>query len=194
VAAADAASAVAAADRIGYPVAVKVDAVGLAHKSDVGGLRINLADGVAVAAAVPELLAAGSATGARVRGVLVQAMVPAGVEMIVGARRDATVGPIVLVGFGGVLAELLDDVAVRLLPVRPLDARAMVDDLRGAAVLKGARGRPAVDLDSLAGLIVAVGQMAAARPDILAIEINPAITGPAGTTAVDALVVVAVPA
>ncbi len=191
VAAADVASAVAAAHRIGYPVAVKVDAVGIAHKSDVGGVRINLGDGAAVAAAVPELLAAGGATGDRVRGVLVQAMVPPGVEMIVGARRDPTVGPIVLVGFGGVLAELLDDVAIRIAPVRSADARAMLEELQGAALLQGVRGRAAVDLDSLTEVIVAVGRLAVARPQVLAIDLNPVIATMDGAVAVDGLVVVA---
>jgi acetyl-CoA synthetase len=178
----------------GGAVAVKLDADGLAHKSDIDGVRLGLADTGAVREATEAVLAAGRAAGATVRGVLVQPMAPAGVELIVGARRDAVFGPAVLVGLGGILAEALDDVAVALAPITRAHARRLMDRLHGAAILHGVRGRPGVDLDAIAGLIVAVGEFLTARADVLEVDLNPVIASSEGVVAVDALVVVAEPA
>ena len=138
---ADAAAAIAA--RLGWPVVVKLDAAGAAHKSDLGGVVVELGDEAAVRAAFEAVIDAGRAAGLPIHGVLVEPQAEAGVEVIVGARRDPQVGPLVVVGLGGVLAEVLDDVAIRLAPVRPADARSMIDDLRGAAILRGAAWSPA---------------------------------------------------
>ena len=118
-------------------------------------------------------------------------MAEAGVELIIGARRDASFGPCVMVGLGGVLAEVLDDVAIRLAPVTRDVALDMLSSLRGARVLEGPRGRPAVDQEALADLIVGVAAFAADRPDILEIDLNPVIATADAAVAVDALVVVA---
>jgi acyl-CoA synthetase (NDP forming) len=177
----------------GGPVALKLDAPGLAHKSDIGGVRLGLLDPVAIRIAVDDLLAAGRAAGVTPRGVLVEPMAPDGIELIVGARRDGLVGPIVLVGLGGVLAELLDDVVVGLAPVTAVDARRLIDRLRGRAILDGLRGRPAVDVDAIAAVVVALGRFVAERPDIRDVDLNPVIAWPGGARAVDALVVVEAP-
>jgi acyl-CoA synthetase (NDP forming) len=213
IAAADPDAAVAAADALGYPVVVKLDATGLAHKSDVGGVRLGLADAATVRSATSELLAlgpargggaaharAGGGTGAGaggregrrglvVRGVLVEPMAAPGVELIAGVRRDPLYGPAVLVGLGGILAEVLDDVAIGLAPLGPSDAAAMLDRLRGAAILHGVRGAPPVDRHALVELLVGLGRLAAERPDILEIDLNPVIASPDGVVAVDGLVV-----
>jgi acyl-CoA synthetase (NDP forming) len=186
--------AVAAAATFGAAVALKIDAVGLAHKSDAGAVRLNLGDPAAVRRAAEALLAMPLPDGATRRGLLVQRMAPPGVELIVGVRRDPQFGPAVLVGLGGVLAEVLDDVAIRLAPVPAAEARAMLDDLRGAAVLRGARGRPPVERDAVAATIVAIGRLAVERPELLEIDLNPVIAGEHGALAVDALLVVAEPA
>ncbi len=132
---------------MGWPVVVKLDALDLAHKSDVGAVALGLArrgrPSETLSAAV---VGAGRRAGATIRGVLVQAMVAGGTEVIVGARRDPQFGVVVLVGLGGVLAEVLDDVVIRLAPLTPTDALEMIDELRGAPVLRGVRGRPAADL------------------------------------------------
>ena len=120
-------AAVAAADILGYPVVLKLDATGLAHKSEIGGVRVRLADAAAVDAAARELLALPLPAAATRTGLLVAPMIPDGVQLIVGMERDEQFGPAVLVGLGGVLAEVLDDVAIRLAPVptpgSPRDAR-----------------------------------------------------------------------
>jgi acyl-CoA synthetase (NDP forming) len=191
VAAADADGAAAAAQRLGYPVALKLDATGVAHKSDIGGVRLGLNDPSAVRAAVPELLAAGRAARLEVRGVLVEPMAAAGVELIVGLERDAMFGPTVLVGSGGILAEIFDDVAIRLAPIDRATALAMLDGLRLAPILAGARGRAPVDRIALADLIVAVAKLGIERPDIAEIDLNPVVAQAGGAIAVDALVVLA---
>jgi acyl-CoA synthetase (NDP forming) len=117
-------------------------------------------------------------------------MAAPGTELIVGMRRDPQFGPAVLVGLGGVLAEFLDDVSVRLAPVSLATALAMLDDLRGAALLRGVRGRPGIDRAAVARMLVALGDLGVERPDIREVDLNPVIAGPHGALAVDALVVV----
>ena len=118
-------------------------------------------------------------------------MADPGLELIVGLTRDPQVGPVVLVGLGGILAEALDDVAVALAPVDADEALTMIDRLRGARLLEGIRGQPAVDRDAIARIVVAVSRLGFDRPDIVEIDLNPVIAGPGGAMAVDGLVVVA---
>ena len=117
-------------------------------------------------------------------------MAPAGVEVIAGGRRDAVFGPAVLVGLGGILAEVLDDVAVLLAPVTVDEVLSRLDLLRGAALLRGFRGAPGVAMRPLAELVVAIGDLLLADPSIVEIDCNPVIAGPSGAVAVDALVVI----
>jgi acyl-CoA synthetase (NDP forming) len=188
--AADAEAAVAAAVAMGGgSVALKLDAAGLGHKSDIGGVRLGLVDEAAVRAAANDLLVLGRELALDVRGLLVETMAAPGLELIVGLRRDPLFGPAVLVGLGGVLAEILDDVVIGLAPLGRADAAAMLDRLRGAAILDGARGRPAVDRAAIAERIVGLGRLGADRPDIVEVDLNPVIAGPSGVVAVDALVV-----
>ena len=192
--AADPADAAAIARGRDGPFVVKLDAVGLAHKSDLGGVRLGLPGATEVEAAAADLLELGRRAGLDVRGVLVEPMVPAGLELIVGLSRDPQFGPAVVVGFGGVFAEVLDDVAIRIAPVDHATALAMLASLRGAPLLDGARGRPAVDRAALADLIVAVGRLGWERPDVVAVDLNPVIVTGAGPVGVDALVILDGPA
>ncbi len=189
VAVANVRDAVRAAGRIAGPVVLKLDAVGLAHKSDLGGVITSLIGDEAVSAAATALLAIGRRHGLEVRGLLVEPMAPAGVELIVGLRRDPQFGPVVLVGLGGTLTEVLDDVAIRLAPLEPSEADSMLDELRGARLLAGARGRPPVDRAAVVAILVALGRLGAVRPDILEVDLNPVIASESGALAVDALVV-----
>jgi acyl-CoA synthetase (NDP forming) len=175
----------------GGPVALKLDAPGLAHKTEADGVRLGLEDEAGIRRAVADLVsAAARAEGISPGGLMVQPMAPGGVEVIVGGRRDAVFGPAVLVGLGGILAEVLDDVAVLLAPVDVDVVRARLDGLRGAPILRGTRGRPGVDLDGLATLVAAVARYLADHPDVVEVDLNPVIAGPASIVAVDALVVV----
>jgi acyl-CoA synthetase (NDP forming) len=152
----------------------------------VSGLRGDQA----IRSAADELLATARQHGIESRGLLVEPMAEAGVELIVGARRDPSFGPCVMVGLGGVLAEVLDDVSIRLAPVSMAVARQMLDDLRGVALLAGVRGAPAVDREAVAELIVGLSAFVAERPDVTEVDLNPVIATPDGAVAVDALVVV----
>jgi acyl-CoA synthetase (NDP forming) len=174
-----AASAAAAADRLGYPVVAKVDHPDLVHKSDAGGVRLGLGSGTEVAEAAAELL--GLAEGALV---LVQRQ-HRGVELLVGGVRDPEFGPMVMAGLGGVLVETHRDVQLAVAPVDTGRARAMLSSLRGAAILGGLRGSPPVHLGFVAETIVAVGDLMVAHPEIAELDLNPVLAGPDGCVAVD---------
>ena len=174
----------------GHAVVLKIDAPGLAHKSDLGLVRLGLRGDEAVRAAAMGLLAEARRLDVDARGLLVEPMAEDGVELIAGTHRDASFGPLVMVGLGGVLAEVLDDVAIRLAPVTLTVAREMLDELRGARLLSGVRGRTGVDREALAELIVGVAAFAVDRSDVLEIDLNPVIATADGAVAVDALVVV----
>lgn len=175
----------------GHAVALKLDAAGVAHKSDLGLVALGLVGDERIRAAAEDLLATGRRHGLDIRGLLVEPMADPGVELIVGMHRDPSFGPVVLVGLGGVLAEVLDDVAIRLAPVPSDEAHRMLDGLRGARILEGVRGRPAIDRPALVAMIVALSRLAIDRPDILAVDCNPVVASPDGALAVDALVVLA---
>jgi acyl-CoA synthetase (NDP forming) len=183
--------AAASAVELGFPVAVKLDALGLDHKSDVGGVRLGLLNVDAVRAAGDELLALPLPPGAKRRGLLVQPMAAQGVELILGARRDPSFGPVILVGLGGILAEALDDVALRLAPVRAVEVRSALGGLRGRALLDGTRGGQGVNLDAVVDVVVRLSQFVVDRHDIVEIDLNPVIAGPFDLTIVDALIVAA---
>jgi acetyltransferase len=180
--------AVAKAEAVGYPVVVKIDAVGLAHKSDAGAVRVDLRDRDQVRAAATDLLNKKLPDGAIRRGLLVAPHLE-GVELIVGARRDPSFGPLVLVGLGGIFAEALDDVAIHLAPVSTDAAAAMLDQLRGRRLLGPLRGRPGIDRAAVVDAIVRIGLAICARPEVVEIDINPLISSPDRTAAADALVV-----
>jgi acetyltransferase len=186
-AAKDAEQAVRAAETLGYPVALKIDSPDIVHKTDVGGVRLGCADAAAVRAGVAAMLAevGRRAPTARLQGVLVQRMVAGGVEMIVGVKRDPLFGPAVVCGFGGILVELLRDVAVRVPPLDHAEARAMLAELRGAALLRGVRGRPPADVAALADALVRVARLAEAHRDVLrALDLNPLVVLDEGRGAV----------
>ena len=192
--AASAEDAVAAADHVGYPVAMKAQAAALGHKSDAGGVILNLASADAVREAWGRIHTNVSAYSAAITldGVLIEAMGKRGMEMIVGAKNDPEWGPVVLAGFGGVTAEILQDVRL-LTPDLAQDAvEAELMKLKSAALLSGYRGSPALDVPALAALIVKLGQVLRAEPSIREIDLNPVILHPLGegVVALDALMLV----
>lgn len=171
--------AVAAATALGYPVVAKVAHPEFVHKTDVGGVRTGLPDETALRDAAESLLAV--APGARV---LVQPEV-AGVELVIGGLRDPQFGPLVMVGVGGTLVEVLGDVGFALAPLSADDAHRVLGGLRAQALLTGVRGSAPADVDALVGMITAVGDLVAAVPEITELDLNPVIVTPAGPVAVD---------
>ncbi len=188
--AADADAAVAAAAAIGYPVAVKMNSADVTHKSDVGGVVLNVPDAAGVRAACRDLEAAAARAGARHGGVLVSAMAPAGVEVIVGVTRDAQFGHAIMFGIGGVLVETFRDVSFRVVPVADRDAAEMIAEIRGAKVLSGVRGRKPADVAALRRLLVQVSELLSRRQDIEEMDLNPVFVHERGAVVVDARVVV----
>jgi len=194
IAAPTADAAVAAAEHLGYPVALKADAADIPHKTEAGVVRLGLRDAGAVRSAYKEIMAnaARHAPNAVVHGALVQEMVSGGIEMIVGIKYDAQLGPMLLFGSGGVMVEVYGDVALRRCPVARSDALGMIAEVKGARLLQGFRGKPAADVDALASTLVRVSHMAVQLEGQLAeLDINPLMVLPAGqgVKAVDALLV-----
>jgi acetyltransferase len=185
--------AVAAAERLGFPVALKIESPEITHKSDVGGVALGLSNGdeVRQAFATIQTQISTHLPSAKIDGVVVQRMAGAGIEMILGVKRDPTFGPVVLCGFGGILVELLKDVAVGIPPLTPNQAREMLIRLRGFSILGGVRGKPPADVDALCNAIVGVSRLAINLGDQLrGLDINPLIVLPKGqgAVAVDAVV------
>ena len=182
------AEAVAAADRLGYPVALKIESPDILHKTEAQGVRLGLADGLAVEAAYAALIASANAFNpdARIDGVLVQAMAAGEVEFVIGLKRDAVFGTVMMAGLGGVLIEVLKDVAFRKAPVTKAEAGRMLDELKGRALLAGVRGKAPVNRARLAQLISAVSCFGAAAGDRLReLDLNPVLLSQGDAIAVD---------
>jgi len=170
-----------------YPVVVKALSAQLAHKSDAGGVALNVADGAALVAACQRIRANVAAHGHNIARVLVQPMISGVGELLIGYRVDPDVGPLVMVAMGGIFTEIYRDRSLRLAPVDLATAREMIAQLRGLPSLKGFRGKPAGDLDALAQAIVALSRLAD-DPSVFEAEINPLIVKTEGVVAVDAVV------
>lgn len=172
------------------PVVVKVMSPDILHKSDAGGVQVNLRTAADVKAAIEGMLDAPKIKGARIDGFLIEEMAPAGHELVIGGLRDPQFGPLVMVGLGGIFVEILKDVSFRLCPITRIDAAEMLAELKGAAILKGARGTRPASLDAIIDVLLKMGgdngllmQHAA---DISEADINPLIVSDTAAVAVDA--------
>jgi acetate---CoA ligase (ADP-forming) len=184
--------AVAAAQQLGLPVVLKVESADLPHKTEAGVIRLNLHDELAVRNAYAEVMAnANKVTPTpRINGVLVQPMVPSGVEIMVGARIDPLFGPLLVVGLGGIFVELLKDSVIALAPVDRNEALAMLQRLKGAAILRGFRGAEPVDMEKLAEVICRISELVADQRGVIAeLDVNPLVCSGGRIVAVDALIV-----
>lgn len=178
-------AAVGAARRLGFPVALKVCSENIPHKTESGGVVLNIPDAASLTDAVQDMAGRFAAIP---HSHLVQKMAVPGVELIIGARRDAVFGPVVLAGMGGIYAEVFRDTALELAPLTVKTALSMLEKLRGAALLKGFRSQPPADLAAAAAALVAVSELMIGRADICEIDVNPFIVSADGAVAVDALV------
>ena len=186
----DAGEAAAACAKLRPPLVLKVVSPDIVHKSDAGGVKTGLQGPAEVEAAVRAMMRAPKIQAARVDGFLLEEMAPAGQEMVIGGVRDPQFGPMVMVGLGGIFVEILADVAFRLCPITRRDAEAMLDELKGAPLLEGARGRKPVSREAVVEALLKVGGeggllMTHGR-DIAEADINPLIVSPTGAMAVDA--------
>lgn len=189
----DAEEAAKAAKKVGFPVVIKIVSPDITHKSDVGGVRVGLESKKEVRQAYEEMVEAVRAAepGAKIEGVAVQAMAPAGTEVIVGVSKDPQFGHVIMFGLGGVLVEVLKDVAFRIVPLEARDARQIVREIKGYPVLEGVRGQAPADVAALESLILQVSEFVEANPEVEELDLNPVFVYADGVIAVDARIVVA---
>ncbi|HEY3351781.1 MAG TPA: acetate--CoA ligase family protein [Polyangia bacterium] len=189
------AEAVAAGDRIGYPVVLKVVSDQIVHKTEAGGVCLGVRGPDELARAFDDMMATvrTKAPGAVVDGVQVDEQL-GGVELIVGATRDAQFGPMVMFGLGGIFVEVYKDVTFRLVPIAPADAHDMIEEVRGKAIFQGARAHPRADRGALAAVLVAVSSLVERNPEIRELDINPLVVTPKGLRGLDARILLTAPA
>jgi len=176
------------AERLGFPVALKILSPDIIHKTEVGGVMIGLNSAEEVSRGADTVLGATRPAGptANIAGLLVQPMVPPGRELLLGMIRDSQFGPSVTVGFGGIYVEVLKDTVTRLAPLLPDEALEMLDGLRMAPLLHGVRGEPPVNHSALADTICRFAQLAVDVAELREIELNPLVASPSGVVVLDA--------
>jgi len=172
------------------PVVVKIMSPDILHKSDAGGVKVGLKSAAEVKDAINAMAASPQIKAARIDGYLIEEMAPAGQEIVIGGLRDPYFGPLVMVGLGGIFVEVLRDVSFRICPITRIDAEEMIDELKGAAVLDGARGRKPASRSAIVDALLKVGGdnglMMTHVDDISEADINPMIVSENGAVAVDA--------
>jgi acyl-CoA synthetase (NDP forming) len=176
----------------GFPIALKISSPDILHKSDVGGVRLDLNSAEEAEKAYDELLAAVNLSNptAILDGVLVSKMAPPGLEVIVGMNRDPQFGPVILFGLGGIMVEIFQDVSLRLLPLTREEAVSMIREIKGYRLISGYRGQPAVNEQALADCLLAVARISVDYPEIVEIDLNPVFVYPDGIRVADARIIV----
>ena len=189
--AASADEAVTLGKKFGYPVALKIVSGDVTHKSDAGGVKLGLKTSKQVKAAYDEIISSVKQKypGAKIDGVSVQKMAKPGIEVIIGMTKDAQFGPVLMFGLGGVLVELLKDVAFRIVPIEREDAREMIHEIKGFPLLDGFRGREPVDTNILEEILLKVSRFVDDHPEIRELDLNPVFAYKDGAVAVDARVI-----
>ena len=185
-----AAEAAAAVERLTPPLVVKVISSEILHKSDAGGVKVDLKSAEEVSEAIRAMSALPAIAGARVEGWLIEEMAPSGQEIVIGGLRDPDFGPLIMVGLGGIFVEILADVSFRICPITRLDAEDMIDELKGATILKGARGRKPASREAIIDVLLKVGGdrglLVQHAAQIKEADINPIIVSENSAVAVDA--------
>lgn len=177
----------AAAEKIGYPVALKIVCAEATHKSDVGGVVVDIRSEEEVAAAYNKVVNSTreKTDNGLISGVIVQKSMPKGVEAVVGGLKNDQFGPVVMFGTGGTLVEIVKDVSFRLAPLDKAEAYRQITETKVFEILKGVRGAPACDIDALTEIIVNTGTLLSEIPEIQQIDLNPVLAYPSGCSAVD---------
>jgi acyl-CoA synthetase (NDP forming) len=183
--------AVAAAEKLGYPVVMKIVSPQITHKSDIGGVKLKLQNKAQVGIAYDEIMGAvrKKAAKAVIEGVSVQKMAEPGLEIVIGMTRDPQFGPMLMFGLGGTSVEILKDVAFRIVPLTREDAGDMIRQIKGYPLLEGYRGQPAIDIKHLEELLLKLSSFIEENPEIKEMDINPLIAYKKGATAVDARII-----
>ncbi len=174
--------------RLGFPVVLKISSIDIIHKTEVGGVTLNLATAEEVARAYEQMLKSAMERypGSRIGGVTVQKMIGGGVEVVIGMTRDPQFGPMIMFGLGGIFVEILKDVSFRIVPLTEDDAYEMLSEIKGRALLEGARGTMPVDKKALVEILLKLSHLIEENPEIKELDINPIIADDRGAIAVDA--------
>lgn len=181
-----------AATELGYPLVLKVVAPHILHKSDIGGVILNIVDESQLIRAWAKIEESTKDHSGPIDGMLIQRMAPGGVEVIIGVHNDSGFGPVLLFGLGGIFVEIFDDVSLRLIPIQRVDALEMIEEIKAYPLLKGARGRDPVDTSFLVETLLKVSQMMEELPSIKELDMNPFFLYKEGGLAVDALMTLVV--
>ena len=181
------------ASKLGFPIVLKIVSPQITHKSDVGGVALGLASADEVGAAFERVVASAKqhVPDATIDGVAVQRMEKPGTEVIIGVTKDPQFGPVLMFGLGGVLVEVLKDVAFRVIPIELRDARQIVEEIKGYPLLQGYRGQDPADIASLHALLMQVSSFIEAHPEVAELDLNPVFAYKDGAIAVDARIVLA---
>lgn len=176
------------ADRLGYPVVMKIVSSQIIHKTDVGGVRLNISDAVQVGKTFDDIIRVvnDKLPEAKIEGISIQKMVKPGLELVIGMTKDPQFGPMLMFGIGGIFVEILKDVSFRIVPLSREDARNMIREIKGYRLLEGFRGQPAVDINNLEELLLKLSKFVETNPEIREMDINPLIANEDSLTAVDA--------
>ncbi len=183
--------AVSISEELGYPVVLKVSSVDITHKSDSGGVKVNLPDKMAVEKAYDEIMTScrAYAPEANIEGVAVQGMAKIGTEIIMGMIKDPSFGPVLMFGLGGVLVEVLKDVSFRIVPIEKIDAQEMTSEIQGRKLLQGYRGQEPADVVYLQDMLVKLSNFVNETPGIEEIDMNPVFAYKDGAVVVDARII-----
>ena len=179
------------AKKIGFPLVMKVVSPQILHKTDVGGVKVGLDNVNDVKKTFKDMYGRLSKKkGVEVKGILLEKMVPKGVELIVGIQNDPQFGPVIMVGLGGIMTEVMKDVAFRMLPITTSDAKSMLNELKGSALLKGFRGSEPIDTNMVAKMLVQIGKLGVENADYInSIDFNPVVVYPKSHFVVDAKII-----
>ncbi len=183
--------AVSISNEIGYPVVLKISSVEITHKSDAGGVKVNITDDAAVMKAFDDIMASVKKTYPHtvLEGVSVQAMAKPGTEIIIGMTKDHQFGPVIMFGLGGIMVEMLKDVAFRTIPLDKEQALGMIKGIKGFRLLQGYRGEAPADIDSLSDMIVKISEFIDKTPEIKEMDMNPVFVYSDGAVVADARIV-----
>ncbi|MCW4025531.1 MAG: acetate--CoA ligase family protein [Candidatus Bathyarchaeota archaeon] len=185
------AEAAAYANEIGYPIVTKIVSQDIIHKSEAGGVIVNLKNAQEVTDAYQKIIqnAKNYKPDAKITGVLIQEMAPQGTEVIVGAVKDPTFGQTVMFGLGGIFVELLKDVNFKIAPFTETDAKEMITGLKAYPLLNGFRGSKPADIDAIVTILMATSKLIMAHPEIKELDLNPVMAYPSGAKVVDARII-----
>lgn len=185
------AEAVALSEKFGYPAVLKISSVDITHKSDAGGVKVNLRDKAAVEKAYDDIMASCTAKypNANIEGVAVQGMAKAGTEVIIGMTQDPSFGPVLMFGLGGIFVEVLKDVAFRIVPLEKNDASEMINEIKGKKLLEGYRGQDAADIPFLEEMLLKLSALVDGTKGIAEIDMNPVFAYGQGAVVVDARII-----